>query len=177
VRAFIALDLPYDIKNFITVQLFALKTKFDYKDIKWVETQNYHITFRFFENINENEAIDKFNVMKQKLTVNPQKVNIKGLNFFSLRVIFLDLEPKEFFYNLYEQIAEVFGKQDKQFFPHITIGRVKKKLNFQKEKYLREFVFNEISFVADEICLFKSVLTSYGPIYEKLIAFKLKDYI
>jgi 2'-5' RNA ligase len=51
IRAFIALDLPFEVKNYITISLFELKKYFSYESIKWVNTENLHITFAFFKKI------------------------------------------------------------------------------------------------------------------------------
>jgi len=182
VRAFLALDLPYEIKNFITIELFSLKVNFDYDDIKWVETHNYHLTFKFFENIEREVAIDNFEKFKQRIEgIKPQKVLLsKSLGFFynsnTIRVIFIDVEPKSFFVNIHKNIVEIFGKtkEDNRFSPHITLGRVKRTLSIEKEKYLKSFTLGDISFVAKEICLFKSTLTNYGPIYEKIVSVELR---
>lgn len=177
-RAFIAIDPPYEIKNFITVQLFNLKSKFDYQQIKWVETQNYHITFRFFQQIDEQEAISKFLNLEQLLITTP-KENIKilpKLGFFfnnqKIKVIYLQLEPKKFFYNLDNTISIVFGKE--KFYPHLTIGRVKKNLTNQQREYLEKFMIEEITFIAQNIVLFKSTLTPIGPIYNPIKEILLK---
>ncbi|MCS7164780.1 MAG: RNA 2',3'-cyclic phosphodiesterase [Candidatus Calescibacterium sp.] len=177
-RAFIALDLPYEIKNFITVQLFSLKQKFRYEDIKWVETQNYHLTFRFFESIEKDIALNKFRMMKEKMNyVVPVSIQIvQHLGFFysndRIRVIFLILEPEEFFFEIYKVVKEFFGSD--RFTPHVTVGRVRKSLTTAQENFLKEFTIEHISFFPREIALFRSELTPLGPVYHKLDSFVWK---
>lgn len=184
-RAFIALDLPYQIKNFITVQIFNLKTHFKYEDIKWVETQNYHITFKFFQDIDEKESIEKFEKFKSKIEEKMGKfvsqesltklLLSKELGFFynsgKIRVIYLDIKPHEFFIEIHKVLEEFFGPSN--FIPHLTIGRVKKKLSIKQEEILKNYRMEEIIFIPEEIALFKSTLTNYGPIYNKISIAKL----
>ncbi len=176
-RAFIALDIPYEVKNFITVQLFDLKKHFDYDDIKWTNTENYHLTFVFFYDIDQNVAIDKFNALKQGLiNFKASKVNIlPNLGFFynkeRIRVVFLKVEPEDFFYKIHNVVSKFFNVD--KFSPHITIGRVKKVLSREKEIVLKNYKLEPISFEARQIVLFKSLLNPLGPQYIKIDKFCL----
>ncbi|MCX7759052.1 MAG: RNA 2',3'-cyclic phosphodiesterase [bacterium] len=177
-RAFIALDLPYEIKNFVTVQLFSLKKMFNYDDIKWVDTQNYHLTFRFFESVDAKEICQKFGKLKEKLkTIEVKKVIIlRELGFFfnrgKIRIIFLNVEPRDFFLQIYDLVEELFGPD--KFSPHITVGRIKRNLTVQKEEILKSFRMEEIIFEPQEMVLFKSELTPMGPLYNKIDSFYLR---
>lgn len=171
-RAFIALELPYEIKNFIAVQIFDLKKYFDYHDIKWVDTENYHLTFKFFQNIDQNYAKDNFQKLKENLkNFREFKISIlQELGFFHnqsrIRVIFLKVEPLESLYEIYKEISKIFGED--KFSPHITIGRVKRSISSFAENRLRSYKMEPVSFVAKEIVLFKSLLNPLGAVYHKI---------
>ncbi|MFN4219325.1 MAG: RNA 2',3'-cyclic phosphodiesterase [bacterium] len=171
-RAFIALDLPYEIKNFITVQIFDLKKHFDYHDIKWVSTHNYHLTFRFFENIDQDYAKNNFQKLKEEFRDFKEfKISIlEELGFFynqsRIKVIFLKVEPLDVLYEIYKKISKIFGED--RFSPHITIGRVKKVISPSSQDILKKYRIEPVSFVAKEITLFKSLLNPLGSVYHKI---------
>jgi 2'-5' RNA ligase len=190
VRAFLAIDLPAELKKKL-YQLSYITPPSSLK-IKWVEEPNFHITLKFFGDISENflKKIFKESEKVVKEYVN-FKLTIDTTGYFSEkgmpRVVWigLKLETQQLF-NLYQGLEKVFKKlkisdSKEKFHPHITLFRIK---NLGNKGDFKEF-FNKISqeaeglkgfnFLVKELTFFKSTLTPKGPIYEPLYKVGLKD--
>lgn len=187
-RAFIAIELPKNIKASLTGLQEELKTSG--ADIKWVEPENIHLTLKFLGEIDEivfNKVIKILGDIG--LDINPFQLSICSLGAFPKinfpRVIWVgvdkgDIEVKKIAKGLQEKIAKIgIPGEDRAFSSHITIGRVRSIRNREKlisdlgklaadfaEKYPAEFSVTKIT-------LFKSTLTPKGPIYE---AFKVAHF-
>lgn len=81
--------------------------------------------------------------------------------------------------NVVREAVDKFAEheEDREFTPHLTIGRIKSSRNVEK---LREFVtrYRGVEFgvvTVDKIKLKKSVLTPRGPIYSDLLYNLLRD--
>jgi 2'-5' RNA ligase len=185
-RAFIAIELPENIKS--ELENLQNKLKACRADVKWVAPANIHLTLKFLGEITEIQidAIDKIihELAKSKLSY---PVNITTLGAFprieSPQVIWAgvgqgDNETK-ILANELETRLEILGftKESREFSTHITLGRVKSKLNINKLTLSLNELSNlknyKLSFIADKITLFKSTLKPDGPVYEILKEEKL----
>lgn len=172
IRAFIALNLPFEIKNYITISLFELKKYFKYEDIKWVNTENLHITFAFFKKIDKSLIIKKFNQLNFNNLNNNIIISIdEKIDNFNYKVLYLKPDNYEFFFSIYNEILDKFREYidiKQKFIPHLTIARIKKKLKTYEIKIIQDFRLPVIQFKPQEISLFQSILMPNGPIYYKL---------
>ena len=171
IRAFIALDLPIETKNYITISLFELKKNFKFEDFKWVNTENLHITFAFFKEIDKLLAINKFQRLSFNIKTTPIVVFDKNIHNFRYKILYLKPDNYEFFLSIYQQIQSEFKEFmdiKEKFIPHLTIARVRNKLSFKDIKTIENFELPVIQFKPQEISLFQSVLLPTGPIYYKL---------
>ncbi|MEO0294081.1 MAG: RNA 2',3'-cyclic phosphodiesterase [candidate division WOR-3 bacterium] len=172
---FIGIEIPQEAKDLIS-NLCKKLPPFSF--IKWVEKENLHITLRFLGETDKRTLIEeKMKEVGGKFT--PFKVSLKGVGAFpSLKrasVIWVGIEEgKNFLKGLYltleDKIVQLgFKKEEREFTPHITLGRVK------RGKYsLPEGIdFSFGAFPVDKITLFKSTLRKEGPIYEVLAKFPL----
>lgn len=174
-RTFIAVELPLDIKEKIaktTQPLQNLKL-----DANWVKNQNLHLTLKFLGEIKEAE-LDKITEIIDK-TAKSFKAFRTGLGTFGFfpnekrpRVFFIEAETK----NVLESIAEALEsllekigfKKEGRFKSHITLARMKSSANIESLKSEIDKITFKEEFLVKEIALFKSALTSGGPIYEKI---------
>ncbi|MEN8121776.1 MAG: RNA 2',3'-cyclic phosphodiesterase [Bacteroidota bacterium] len=164
----------------------SLQEKLIIDRIKWVEYDNFHLTLKFLGDTDEQllpEIISKIeNLLKR---FNQFKITLLGFGRFlkkkHTKVIWLGVEdPNKLLSLLAVKLNNNlkglgFKIEQKEFKPHLTLGRVK---YIQDEKILSDFIrfhsnkqYQEI--IIDEIILFESILTSKGPIYNKLKIFKL----
>ena len=159
-RAFIADDLPEDIKEIV----YKRTPKF--YGIKYVKKQNLHITLKFLGDVDDNK-INFYKKILDSTNLNEIQVRLTNFGFFPsknfIKVVWVGVEGD----------FSVVNKLDvKDFVPHITVGRVKRKLEkeeiekFEKVKFDNEF---EIRYLT----IYKSTLTSTGPIYEVIKRYNL----
>ncbi|MCS7202247.1 MAG: RNA 2',3'-cyclic phosphodiesterase [Dictyoglomus sp.] len=179
-RLFIAIDLPLEIKK----ELYKIEEdlmKYIPRGVKWVEMENFHFTIRFLGETEENEIPNIIKIMDEVAKESDSfYISLKEIgafpNFKNPRVIWIGIEKgykemKDLFNKLETRISKLkFKKEDKDFSPHLTLGRIKEKIRWD-EKWKINIPYLE--FFVEEIALFESQLTSQGPIYITLYKCKL----
>jgi 2'-5' RNA ligase len=187
-RTFIAIALPKNIKErFVRLQERLKKCG---ADVKWVAPDNIHLTLKFLGEINR----DKLNaVIKTTEKIAQDKLRfrivISTLGVFPNtdhpKVIWAgteeaDIETRAIANNLEEKLGKLgIPREERKFSSHITLGRTKSlinkdalisSLNILSDEFRRE----RLDFTADKIIVFKSTLSSGGPVYEALKEIALK---
>ncbi len=186
-RTFIAIELPKEIKDFLSRLQEELKACG--ADVKWVAPENIHLTLKFLGEIDE-KKLEKITGIIEETAQGKNKfqVCISSLGAFPKidfpRVIWVgvdtgDKEVKDIAKDLEEKIAKIgIPKEDRPFSSHITIGRTKSSLTreglVQDLKDKADLGGGKLNFSVTKITLFKSTLTPKGPIYEVLKATNLK---
>ncbi|MDD5595055.1 MAG: RNA 2',3'-cyclic phosphodiesterase [Candidatus Omnitrophica bacterium] len=181
-RTFIAIELPKQVKD----ALAELKNQLESSqaDVKWVATQNIHLTLKFLGERDEKKIEKILQILDEVAKENqPYEINLISLGSFPNpnypRVVWAGIDQgatqtKKIAQGLEEKIAKVgIPKEKREFSSHITIGRVKSNLNREKliqgldnsKSYL---VGKNLRFLVTQLVLFKSTLTPKGPVYEIL---------
>ncbi len=177
-RTFIAIKIPVSkqMAGLIQDLKFALKDE----RIKWVENWNLHITL-FFIGDTDKSIIDEIG---NKLTDNLGKIKSFNLSckevgvfksVYNPKVLWFGIGQSENLTSLKLVVNKVmsslgFAIEERDFKPHLTIGRVK----FVKDKdkiknVLAKYKEIEIqNFSIDEVIFYESKLTPKGPVYEVL---------
>lgn len=184
IRAFVALKLPgstvYSIKR---MQEDLKPYRFP---VRWVRSENIHLTIKFFGEITEPD-IKKIGAVINNCAVNyaPLSLSAKGVGVFPSitrpRIIWTgfsgevsllfalrnDLE------NRFEEIG--FKREARPFKVHMTIGRFRERADSGKlVEALRKFQsFESEKFVAGDLYLYKSDLRPEGPVYTELLSVPL----
>jgi 2'-5' RNA ligase len=137
-----------------------------------------HITLKFFGETDKLTSIEE-KLKELKGEFDPFRVSLKGVGAFPspkrALVLWVGIEEgrnelKEIYSSIENKIASLsFEKEERNFTPHITFGRVKKGKYSLPESI--EFSFD--SFPVSKVTLFKSTLTPKGPIYEIISEFPL----
>lgn len=180
-RLFIAIELSDDIKKGLS--RIQSHLKYSGADVKWVETDNIHLTLKFLGEADE----DKLAYITSALdaigkAVSPFNIVVKEIGAFPKieypRVIWVSLdkgaeESKRLAKMIDERLSEIgFQKEERPFSPHITIGRVRSPKNKAalKEKILSldPNMMNLSSQSISSVILFRSTLTPRGSIYTKI---------
>ena len=188
-RTFIAIELPAEIKeylNFIQNKLKACQT-----DMKWVKPENIHLTLKFLGEINAEQFDKTVSILKKAADNNPSfKINMASIAAFpginTPRIIWLGInqgEPqiKTLVANLEEKLVGIgIPAEERTFSVHITIARTCSCRNQQSlgagiAGLNDKLKIEKHEFTADKLTLFKSTLTSQGPLYEALQVFPLGD--
>lgn len=179
VRAFIAVELNEDVRNTIR----TVETDFAGLgcDIKWVKPENAHLTLKFLGDV----KIKKIESISQTLkevsaNMSPIRTGLSGLGVFpgtkQPRVLWVGLEdPDKKIVRLAESVDSALGnigfaKEKRAFTPHITLGRLRSGKNVSSLMgRLQSYTLPPgIKQTIAHITVFKSTLTSQGPIYEAL---------
>ncbi len=178
-RTFIALEMQKEIKD----QLARIQSnlKAAGADVKWVETQNIHLTLKFLGEVSE----DRIKEVKSTLDeiakqTKPFEISVKDVGAFPKasfpRVIWAGIDngkaESEQLANLLEDNLENMGfeRESRPFRTHLTIGRVKSPKNKEAliEKLLSTKIEKPLIQKVNSVVLFKSDLRPTGPIYSKL---------
>ena len=183
IRTFVAVDLPQVAK--MEVDKLTSTFRNEGRGINWVRAENLHITLRFLGDIAEDTV--------PKLAENI-KTNIYGFGKFNLsfsglggfpnlkmpRVIWVDTDVgKDRLRDLATSvemacIESKFGRSDKRFMAHLTIGRVKNPSATDNiVKKIERTAFGTEPFEIGAVTIFKSDLSPAGPKYTPLEIIRL----
>ncbi len=181
-RAFIAIELSQPWQELIDQIQSQAKTE---TSIRWVKPHQAHLTLKFLGNITPEQLTS----IQQKLnTISVASscfcLQTQNLGAFpSLerpQVIWLGLKENQILLKLANDIEQAicdlkFPRENRDFQSHITLGRLKAKVDFNLKNFLRECAIKEIPQQVEHISLFKSTLTAQGPIHELLSQHPLGD--
>lgn len=165
-RLFVAVELPDLIKE----MMGELKAELPEKGLNKINVKNMHITLKFLGEVNE-AKLGEVKAALSKVEFTPFKVQVKGVGVFPkedyIKVIWAGTESaelKELAEKVEVALASMFGKEERGFSGHLTLARVKRKVDLKEflDKH-REEVFG--GFAVDKILLMKSVLQKGGPEY------------
>lgn len=191
-RAFIAIELPAEIKELLSkIQNRIMRAE---ADVKWVLPKNIHLTLKFLGEIDGQQQENISKVLREITCQNePFATAITSLGAFPKlehpRVIWVGLdgtdEPIKRIANTLEGALEKlnFPKEERAFSSHITLGRVRSGKNrnslvkamTEEQKMLIPLKGQkELRFPVRKITLFKSTLSPRGPVYEAVCESDLK---
>ncbi|MFH1771722.1 MAG: RNA 2',3'-cyclic phosphodiesterase [Candidatus Omnitrophota bacterium] len=180
-RTFIAIDIPREIKK----RLVSYQETFKACRInaKWVNIDNSHLTLKFLGEVNE-ERID---IIKQIIDSSARlydsfNVKLKSFGFFpdqkKPRVFFVSTDNekglKRLSLTLEEKLSDLGFAKEGKFKSHITLARFKSLDDLSCLINEIEKIVPEGNFSVDHISLYKSTLTSKGPIYDEIYRANLK---
>lgn len=182
IRTFISINIPEDIRKEIKILQNSLKDYLGVNEknkVKWESPDKFHITVFFIGDVSE----EKLKRIIQSLDEIPKTGDIlfSGGEFNAFpntkfpRVLFAGFNnPDNLAKTLYTYICSALEfegiKPDKQFHPHITIGRVRKDEKISISKFEKKY---STEFSVDGFSLMKSVLLPKGSVYTEIKRFKL----
>jgi len=190
-RAFISLNPDYDTKKKISeIQLNVKEKVFEinkdfFNSIKWEPEDKFHMTLFFIGEIDEaniNKVRFKLTEMENELENHEMIFSAIGINAFPKlkipRVIIIELENKDknvfvLSERINSKLKEMNIHSDKKFYPHVTIGRVKKdrKINLTG---IKGKIISELEFGVKNFFLMKSELKSSGSEFSVLKEYNVK---
>lgn len=183
-RTFIAFEIANDIKE--AAETLINKLAPVQSAVKWVERKNMHLTLKFLGEVAEKKVPEiKARLKKSLETVEAFTVSFQGLMAFpSLkcpRVFCIKTNQGREKLERLKEIIECamedlgFARENREYKPHLTIGRVKshKGVNKLKEIFGDYEKTNFGQMKVDRVLLMKSTLTRTGPIYEVLEGYSL----
>lgn len=187
-RAFIAIDLPPEIKQAISTATASLQKEAG-RAVRWVAAENLHLTLKFLGEI----SAANLELLTQALRTEagqhqPFQISVARLGYFpnarSPRVIWVGLDIPPELIRLQRQVEAStsrlgYTSEEKAFAPHLTIGRVREQASPAELQKLRAALEKTTlgslgTFTASAVHLFKSDLKPTGPVYTCLASALLK---
>lgn len=185
-RLFIAIKIQ-PRENLLNA-LETIQQAFATDPINWVKPDNLHITLKFLGDTPPEDIPSISSRLKQCATaLSPFDFSIKNFGYFGNlrfpRVLWMGIEQEEknienAFRLIQKEMDSLGFREEKQVFkPHLTIGRIKKMEDTRRLRELEsEFSGTELQQVqVDSFTLFKSKLTSTGPVYSVVEKFSLQQ--
>ncbi|MEK6949470.1 MAG: RNA 2',3'-cyclic phosphodiesterase [Nanoarchaeota archaeon] len=175
-RLFIAIELPDDIKEYLSRIQEKIAGKED--KISLVKKEQMHLTLKFLGELQPHNAENLRNILKE-VAFEPFSVNLDVIGVFPsenyIRVVWVGLKPEDKIMELQKNIdkkLEGMFKKEKGFKAHLTLARVKHiedKVTFISK--LKNIKIDNKKISISNFKLIKSTLTPEGPIYEAIESF------
>lgn len=184
-RVFIAIELPTHVCDAIQKQTARLRQTLGYDLIRWVPTQNMHLTLKFLGDTTTSHLDFLKQLLAREADSHPQfNLQLGGLGSFPTsrrpRLLWIGIHAPSDLASLQNSIeagASRLGyeQEERAFSPHLTIGRVRQNISppeLQKVRTALDTIqLGNIGIArVDSIHLFKSDLLPSGSIYTKLFS-------
>lgn len=185
IRAFIAVEMPEAIQEHLAEIQSRLRRWAEMAVVRWVDPRQTHITLKFLGDVEVARLKAVSEALGQVASATPPFTATLGElgvfpNIYRPRVLWVGLsDPEGHFRRLaraVEQAMRELGfapESHGPFVPHITLGRVGRRVTAAQRKALGE-VIGQVEIPTgqpvsvDHIVLMRSVLTPDGPIYTRL---------
>ncbi|MHB8895230.1 MAG: RNA 2',3'-cyclic phosphodiesterase [Candidatus Geothermincolia bacterium] len=172
-RLFTAIPLTEPVRQYVSSIAGALKPSLE--GVKWVGGENLHVTLRFIGDCPDAKVPALVEWMTKAAANLPLELAIGGVGGFpsqgSARVLWVGAQDSsnaiEKVYNVLDKGAGKcgFGREGRKYKAHITIGRARKSPVRIPPEIVEKYLDQRVALKADEIVLFKSVLSSTGAEY------------
>ena len=186
IRAFIAIELPNNVKEFLEETSSRLKKCG--ADVKWVRTSGIHLTLKFLGYV----KTDIISIIQNDLQPifeeqRPFPLVISSLGAFPAlakpRVIWAGLsDPDKMVTPLVSRLEDIleplgFKREKRPFTPHLTLGRVRSNRNSSEliDAVRQSSEFSGPTFMANHAVLFESILKPTGAEYLVLRSFDFSE--
>lgn len=186
-RAFIAIEIPAEIKKAIAVQTAGLHQAAG-RAVRWVTSENTHLTLKFLGELSPANV----GLLSQALQVECSQqssfeITVGGLGSFPNlrrpRLIWVGLNTPPDLNQLQHRVEAAaarlgYAPEDKPFSAHLTIGRVREQASPEETKQLQAALTGLNigvlgTFTAGTVTLFKSELQPAGALYTPLFSARM----
>ncbi len=149
----------------------------EYSGLKWVKSENLHLTLRFFGNIDE-KRIEQIREMMLKQQLDEIRFTIEKSGTFGRKnglpsIYWVGGKFGRFIYNMAEGLGKITDDRgdvsERRFSPHLTIAR-RKRCTAEIELPDPPLISGKLT----EVVIFNSTLTGSGTIYDPIEKFRLK---
>jgi RNA 2',3'-cyclic 3'-phosphodiesterase len=187
-RAFIAVDLPFEIRDAIGRVMTPLQKGIG-SIVRWVPMENMHLTLKFLGDVSPSNV----EMISQMLQAEADLFNcfdlrLSGLGSFPNlkrpRVIFIGIQAPPTLESLQRGIESAsrrlgYESEERGFSPHLTIGRLRQNVTASEQqatrRALEETRIDSLGTArVDSVHLYKSDLKPSGSVYTKLYSAPLK---
>jgi len=184
-RTFIAIEIPQNIHTAIDRQTAALKAALGSSLVRWVPTENIHLTLKFLGEVSPANV----EMLAQMLTMEasqqqPFEMRFEGLgaypNFRHPRVLWIGIQAPAGLEGLQHGIEAAsarlgYAGENRTFSPHLTIGRVRQTVQGEAMQTIRAALEGtQVGALGTaqvtNLTLFKSELKPTGAVYTRLFS-------
>ncbi len=188
-RAFIAIEVPEEIKKEIAIQTAGLRQLVG-RSVRWVAPENIHLTLKFLGEI----SASNIDLLTQTLKTEAGRqaafeISVGNLGAFPnprrARVLWVGLDSPpalgRFQHNIETATAQLgYPTEGKPFSAHLTVGRVREQISSAEAQSLRSALENTKigilgTFATKFVHLFRSDLRPGGPMYTCLFTAALAN--
>ncbi|MGB8952815.1 MAG: RNA 2',3'-cyclic phosphodiesterase [Candidatus Aminicenantales bacterium] len=184
-RTFIAINFDPDLKKNLIGLVAKLKKKKGH--IRWAHESSMHLTLKFLGEINPEQAAAVENILKE-ISGNHRSfdLNLKGTGYFppnrrSPRVLWIGVAEAPLLLTIQEDLDSAFEKmgfqrEQRNFHPHLTLGRVQSPSNIKEtlDELEKERNSDFGRMVVKKLTFFRSTLKPTGAEYTVLSEFELQ---
>ena len=182
-RAFIAIEIPDEIQEAIFQKTAKIRLNLDRSIVRWVPTQNVHLTLKFLGDISPANLEILMQMLKPEVGQHqPFTIDIGGLGSFPnprrARVIWIGIQAPAGLDSLQRSIDTAAARlgyaiEARSFSPHLTIGRVNRHISSTEQQQIRialeETQVGSLGAARVEaVTLFRSDLQPNGAVYTPL---------
>jgi 2'-5' RNA ligase len=189
IRAFIAIELSPEIYAKLNEVEKQLQQRLEVGVVRWVPAHNIHLTLKFLGDV----SLANMEVLKKILESEtgkhtPFEISVGELGAFPSarrpRVIWIGVQaPQDM--NILQRGIETemaglgYAPEDREFSPHLTLGRVSRNATSQELKKIGDVLATyKVGYLGatrvSEVNLFRSDLKPGGAVYSKLMSASLK---
>jgi len=190
-RTFIALEIPQEIQQIIHKEIAHLRNTIGTL-IRWVPSENMHLTLKFLGNISPaNLDMVTQMIRAEADSYQPFVMQVGGLGCFPSpkrpRVIYIGLQAPAELEALQHGIESAttrlgYESEERSFSPHLTVGRVRQNiLASDQQKIQRALEETQIDSLGtarvDSLHLYNSELKPTGSVYTRLFSAPLNKIL
>ena len=180
IRAFIALQLPSEIKDYLQDLSQQLASQLTADPVKWIKRHTMHLTLIFIgDGVTPANVTQLSNVLDQVAAATPPfPLQLSKLGCFpkpkAPRILWVGLggqtDTLHTLKNQLDQKLEPLGwpPEKRRYNPHLTLGRVKRDHNIGRAFLPFGEPVRPLTLSATAVHLYKSTLTPQGPRYNIL---------
>jgi RNA 2',3'-cyclic 3'-phosphodiesterase len=182
IRLFIALIIPEEAKN----QIIQIRKSIypDEDNLRWEDKSKLHLTLIFIGEVKD-ELLEPIS-QELNFLENFNKINCtaKKFGFFfkqknEPRILWLGLNMDDSIHSIVDELNNRLSKflipiEERKFKAHLTLLRIKRSVSQDFVDKFSNAELPNISFIANEIILMQSKLSSQGSTYKEIKKYNLK---
>jgi len=180
IRTFIAIDVGDDVRD--RAADLARRLQVAGADVKWVDTDNMHLTLKFLGDIPDRETAEVCRAVSEAAQAHsPFNISLRGAGAFPNaarpRTVWMGVERgvaelESFQTGIEKALAKLgYRKEARRFHPHLTLGRVRRGGAAVRDlgRLIRDNEqFDGASASINKVLVFASFLDKTGPTYNVL---------